>query len=376
MQYLFGSLLHVNLNALFHVRKGFIGGDQGRFPLGKCGWNASKRKGLFPRKPCFHSFEAQKGFVLIAEGEAFQPPIRKRQRAAQKKWLGRPPRPGKILALARPDIALEWNLVLNDPIRPDQVEVGSKFQAWWTCFRDVYHIWQASVFNRTQEGTGCPWCVNRLVSPENSFAALHPEIAREFDSKKNAPYTADGVPPSSIKRFWWQCTADPEHVWQASISNRVSRQSGCPVCRKSLHPRGTSFWIARPGLENEFHPSLNAGVDMNSLTFGSTISVWWRCKLNSSHEWEAKVSARVRGGGCPYCAGKRASPARNLALLYPDVAAEWHPTKNEVTPDRVLPISSLRYWFICNTCSHEWCTSLRARTRLKSGCPRCARDKS
>lgn len=46
------------------------------------------------------------------------------------------------------------------------------------------------------------------------------------------------------------------------------------------------------------------------------------------HTWKTGIANRVRGTGCPYCAGQVATPGvDDLATVRPDLAAEWHPRR-------------------------------------------------
>lgn len=65
---------------------------------------------------------------------------------------------------------------------------------------------------------------------------------------------------------------------------------------------------------------------------------------------------------------------RCLSALFPAVAAEWHPTKNQAlgqTPDTLTPGSNRKVWWLCGTCGHEWETTPCVRTR-GHGCAACA----
>ena len=45
----------------------------------------------------------------------------------------------------------------------------------------------------------------------------------------------------------------------------------------------------------------------------------------------------------------------NLAKLYPEVAEEWHPTKNgDLQPKDCYPKGSQKVWWECKQCGHEW----------------------
>jgi hypothetical protein len=58
---------------------------------------------------------------------------------------------------------------------------------------------------------------------------------------------------------------------------------------------------------------------------------------------------------------------------YPELLAQWHPTKNgTLSPDRVSYGSSRRVWWTCpNGPDHEWRASPNARTSNGTGCPFC-----
>jgi superfamily II DNA or RNA helicase len=64
-----------------------------------------------------------------------------------------------------------------------------------------------------------------------------------------------------------------------------------------------------------------------------------------------------------------------VAALFPNIAAEWHPTKNgNLTPDQFVAGSAIKVWWQCsNRPDHEWQTALGHRTQKRggSGCPFC-----
>jgi DNA-directed RNA polymerase subunit RPC12/RpoP len=64
---------------------------------------------------------------------------------------------------------------------------------------------------------------------------------------------------------------------------------------------------------------------------------------------------------------------RSLAVKYPELLAEWHPTRNDgVDPHTVGAGSERGVWWRCGRCEHEWRTSPKERKR-GTGCPACAR---
>jgi hypothetical protein len=65
-------------------------------------------------------------------------------------------------------------------------------------------------------------------------------------------------------------------------------------------------------------------------------------------------------------------PGQSVGDQYPELAAEWHPTKNAgLTPADVTPGSSLKVWWSCSACGHEWATTVNSRARRGSGCRQC-----
>ena len=67
----------------------------------------------------------------------------------------------------------------------------------------------------------------------------------------------------------------------------------------------------------------------------------------------------------------RLSEKYNLEVANPELAAEWHPTKNgALTPSDVTPGSGKKVWWICQN-GHEWETYIYNRKK-GHGCPYCA----
>lgn len=128
----------------------------------------------------------------------------------------------------------------------------------------------------------------------------------------------------------------------------------------------------------EFHPSKNGNWTAADFTFGSQESVWWKCRRDKDHPaWKARIGDRtIKESGCPYCAGKRPYKENSLKKLYPDIAREWHKTRNRTDwPSEVLPKSNKKVWWQCREVkSHEWESAIASRTS-GSGCPFCAGNK-
>ncbi len=102
----------------------------------------------------------------------------------------------------------------------------------------------------------------------------------------------------------------------------------------------------------------------------------WKClKENCGEIFECKWGHIYQGVGCPFCAGRQVGLSNCLATKNPELAKEWHPTKNGyLTPYNVTCGSSKKAWWQCNKCKYEWSAIISNRNK-GIGCPECAESK-
>ena len=193
----------------------------------------------------------------------------------------------------------------------------------------------------------------------------------EWDTERN-PLSPKTVSYGSQRRVWWQCGKG--HTWEAMVKSRTGG-TGCPYCSNRLIlPGENDLATAYPELAAEWDAEQNGVLSPTALPAGTTKKVWWRC--NKGHSWCAAVSSRVRGAGCPVCTGKVIVAEENdLGSRFPEIAAQWHPTKNgNLTPGNCSPSSNRRVWWRCPL-GHEYQAVVGARTVNGSDCPYCAGKK-
>ncbi len=138
------------------------------------------------------------------------------------------------LATKYPEIAKEWHPTKNGELHPSDVAAHSHKNAWWICEKG--HVWQATVLNRTSNGTDCPYCSGRLaISGTNDLQTLYPNIAEEWCTELNEELDPSNFLPKSGKSVWWECSENHNHRWKATILSRIALETGCPYCsgRKS-----------------------------------------------------------------------------------------------------------------------------------------------
>ena len=197
------------------------------------------------------------------------------------------------------------------------------------------------------------------------------DLLTQWDADGNGALTPAGVSYGSRRKVWWTC--DRGHRWQAAVYTRTGGESGCPYCAgKQPWPGFNDLASCFPDLAREWHPTRNGALTPDRVLWGSRRRVWWRC--SKGHEWSALVKSRTTAGaGCPFCAGRKVSPGDNdLATLCPDLAKEWHPTKNgALGPRDVMAGSRRKVWWRCEK-GHEWQAAIVSRTGSGAGCPVCA----
>jgi hypothetical protein len=47
---------------------------------------------------------------------------------------------------------------LNEGLTPKDVSAHSNKRVFWRCSRNANHVWQAQIYNRTGNKSGCPHC--------------------------------------------------------------------------------------------------------------------------------------------------------------------------------------------------------------------------
>jgi hypothetical protein len=111
---------------------------------------------------------------------------------------------------------------------------------------------------------------------------------------------------------------------------------------------------------------------------------------------------RIKAPECPFCSDFYIHDANSLACIYPEIAAEWHPSKNRrlwptiagtykivrnvripthkklknrrLMPSDVAYNSKELVWWRCRAAKHEWRDSVESRTVHRHNCPSCEKS--
>ena len=205
-----------------------------------------------------------------------------------------------------------------------------------------------------------------ILRKENSIAAVRPDLVVFWDYEKNGSITPEMVTLGTGQRFYWKCRICNRSY--LALPSRIAQGSVCSKHRNlvkegindlaTLHPELLKYWDYE---KND--------VDPSEIFGGGESVVYWICE--KGHSYTKSILKRLRGEGCPICAGKKVLLGFNdLSTVCPDVAKSWNYPKNgDVLPTDITAHSNKKFWWICEY-GHEWEAKVCNRVNGR-GCPEC-----
>lgn len=328
-------------------------------------------------------------------------------------------------------ILLEWDYQKNN-ILPCEITYNSSKKVWWKCKKG--HSFEQSITYKVkaQLESTCPYCSHqKLLAGYNDFATTHAYILKEWDYEKNTILpTQIGV--GTHYKAWWKCPFG--HSYQAYPSNRCGKQhTGCPICNKENHTsfpeQAILYYVKKyfPDAINSdrneidmeldiYIPSIKTAIEYDGYNWHNKNST--EIKKNKACKDKGITLIRIRESGLPiyddcicitrtdnrsndslskaikdillklcnqninidiekdepdiYSSYINTRREKSLASIYPQIALEWHPTKNKsLMPIMVAPTTNKKVWWL-GKCGHEYQMSVSDRTTQNCGCPYCS----
>lgn len=274
-----------------------------------------------------------------------------------------------------PEFLKQWDYEKNDSVDPLNIPFRSNKSFYWKCSKG--HSYKMTVDHKTSRNTGCPICSNKIVlCGFNDFASKCPTALLDWDYGKNQ-LDPTKVVYRSIKKVHWKCHKCG-FEWVGEIRDASSKTTNCPKCSKKqtsyqrhLYELKKNGCITDKNLILDWDYSKNKTTPQENTKM-SNKAVFWKCH-KCGYEWESKINNRSNGRGCPCCSNRVLVPGKNdLETLRPNLAKEWHPTKNgDLTPRDIMPGSGRKVWWLCPN-GHEYQISPNHRTSgLGTNCPIC-----
>ncbi len=212
----------------------------------------------------------------------------------------------------------------------------------------------------------------RAIRYEESLQSRFPEIASEWCSYKNDGLLPINVTPGSNKKVWWICSKGHEYL--AMVAKRTNSGQGCPYCANvkvltgyndlaTTHPDLLPLW--------DYEKNSKENIQPEKVLAGTDKKAWWICE--HGHSYQMRIANKARGAGCPVCSSQIVTKDNCLATTNPELAQEWHPSKNgNLTPYDIISGSHRKVWWLCEQ-GHEW--QAQPYSRLIHGCPVCDSEK-
>jgi DNA-directed RNA polymerase subunit RPC12/RpoP len=258
-----------------------------------------------------------------------------------------------------PVVVREFHLTKNDE-SPEEVHCGSTKKLWWVC--KYGHEWMAQVRYRISEkaphgrAQGCPKCRMPFSSMEVLlYTALKTVTDCLWRSRVKA-YEVDVLLPGKMTAI--EVDGAHWHIGKSKMDEEKNRElgvSGYRVVRLREEP------LLRISGDDEIY---RYGENEKSVVARFISSVLGE-KLCAAVDWDDAEKS--------YWEIRRATIGQDKSLLYkfPQIAKEWHWSRNRVGPDAVTASSHKRVWWCCEK-GHEWQAVVYNRTIAHSGCPYCS----
>ncbi len=268
-------------------------------------WNYKKNKNLKPENVVSKS--NKKVWWICPKGHEWKAIIAHRTNGSNCSYCsGNRVCIDNCLLTLNPELCKEWNYKKNKEITPRNITTGTSKKVWWLCFKG--HEWEASVSNRNR-GTACPYCSNKKVCLENCLLTRFPEIAKEWDYKRNGKLTPENIMPGSMKKIWWVCNSNNKHKWKVSPNARTNGNRGCLKCAIEKTIKTTEEFVkdAIKVHGNKYDYSKVEYKDSNSK-----IIIF--CPIHGKYIQSPK--GHLSGRGCSSCINKNEGKVKKLLFKY------------------------------------------------------------
>src|ERR1035437_8972892 len=225
----------------------------------------------------------------------------------------------------------EFHPTKNGELKLNDFSYGTHKKVWWKCNVVNDHEWEAEIKNRFK-GTECGCCSGQITVLSNCLTTTHPNLSKQWHPTKNGDLTPYNVTAGSNKKIWWFCTDTnaTDHEWEAVINTRVKQNQNCACCSGHKAVLSNCLATTHPEIAKKWHPTKNGELTPFNVTVGSNIKVWWKCynTIHDDHEWDGRIADKINELRCPCCAGRKVVLSNCLITTHPEIAKEWHPTKN------------------------------------------------
>lgn len=254
----------------------------------------------------------------------------------------------------------EWDYEKNTLV-PTEITMGSNKKIWWKCSKCEFE-WQAVVNNRIN-GRGCPKCAKETHTsfPEQAIYFYIKQIFPDaINTDNHVGIELDIYIPSKKIAIEY----DGEHFHNSSKKTEIDNKKNKLCKDKDI----TLIRVREPKLDDI--DGCIVFKRINSTRYNDLNDVISNIfKYLGIENYDIDINRDTSKILEQYVTKKTNN---SLAVCYPEIAKEWHPTKNgNLTPDKVNKSSHKKVWWMCKY-GHEWQTKVNGRTSNGIGCLYCA----
>ncbi|MBQ7056115.1 MAG: hypothetical protein IJN91_04260 [Alphaproteobacteria bacterium] len=275
-----------------------------------------------------------------------------------------------------PHIAKEWHPTKNGDWLPENFAGGASKKVWWQC--PLGHEYQATIGHRTApNGTGCPICYS---GRQTSFAEqavffyvkqLYPDAISRHKSDFLGKFELDVYIPS-IK---YAIEYDGE-AWHKQ--NKIEREKRkYQICKE----HGITLIRMREQMPESGEEVADRIVGMKNLYEHKNLEFALRQLLMLLNLYKPIPDnlINLKRDRFKILEYKKSEICNSLVSVRPDIAMEWHPTKNgNLQPSMFSCGSDHKVWWVCPKCAYEYQSTISHRTskKIPTGCPICGKERS
>ena len=273
------------------------------------------------------------------------------------------------LATTNPETARLWDYELNNGITPQDVTAGSTKKYHWIYPYDDPKTgkhwdfrYEASCSDAVHAKT-CPQLAGKIVEKGfNDFATTNPDVAKLWDYELNNGITPEEVSKGSKKSYHWVYPYDDPKTgkhWDFKYTAKcadAAKYSSCPqLAGKKIEVGFNDLATVAPEIAAQWDYDLNGKLTPFDVMAYSNKSYHWiypyddpKTGKHWDFKWAEKISNRVNFPLCPFLINRRLWVGYNdFETLYPELAKEWHPTKNgDLKPSDICGAPYKKVWWL------------------------------
>ena len=218
------------------------------------------------------------------------------------------------LASNYPDLAKQWSP--KNKLKPTQVSCHSQKKILWVIeyfdpiLNKTFNLeWVSSVSDRVN-GNGCPYLSGKkLLVGFNDLGTRYPEIAKEWNYKKNNGLTPQDFMSASSKKVYWIhhhkdliTEEEFDFEWIDSIAHRTIDKRGCPILSgHQIHVGYNDLASRFPKLAKQLDPNKNHGIEATNILQSTAKKLYWKCPHCGISFERSVVNMTKRTPKCPNC---------------------------------------------------------------------------